>query len=365
MPHTPRASVWLQLLIGWLPVGALFTTLMVTAHPEVSFPRALLVSLRMMVAAAALGLLVERLTERLPWPRPFRASFVAVHLAAAGGYAIAWLILNSVIVSLLRWQTILVVSVGYGIGPFLVLGVWLYVMVAGVSYATQATERAAKAEALAARSRLASLRAQLNPHFLFNALHTVVHLIPRQPERAAQAAEGIADLLRTAIGEDRDLVPLAEERAFVERYLEIERLRFGDRLRVDLEIPQEAEALPVPSFALLTLVENAVRHGAAPRVEPTAIRVTAQTTTRELRLEVHDTGAGATPEQLARGDGTGIVRLRDRLGVLYGGRARLDFESGEGGGFTAALVVPRAAGARRALAGSLDAAEAAGEEAPE
>ncbi|HUP41712.1 MAG TPA: histidine kinase [Thermoanaerobaculia bacterium] len=365
MPRTPRASVWLQLLIGWLPVGALFTTLLVTAHPEVSFHRALLVSLRMMVAAAALGLLVERLTERLPWPRPFRASFVAVHLAAAGGYAIAWLILNSVILSLLRWQPILVVEVGYGIGPFLVLGVWLYVMVAGVSYATQATERAAKAEALAARSRLASLRAQLNPHFLFNALHTVVHLIPRQPERAAQAAEGIADLLRTAIGEDRDLVPLAEELAFVERYLEIERLRFGDRLRVDLEIPHEAEAWPVPSFALLTLVENAVRHGAAPRVEPTAIRVTAQTTTRELRLAVHDTGAGATPEQLARGDGTGIGRLRDRLGVLYGGRARLDFESGKGGGFTAALVVPRAAGARRAPAGPLDAAEAPGEEAPE
>ena len=210
-----------------------------------------------------------------------------------------------------------------------------------VSYAVQATERAARAEAAAARSRLAALRSQLNPHFLFNALHTVVHLIPREPRRAAQAAERIADLLRTAIGEDRDLVPLAEERAFVERYLEIERLRFGERLRVQLEIPAEAEAVPVPSFALLTLVENAVRHGAGPRVEPTEITVTAVVAPRELRMAVHDTGAGAAPEELAGGDGTGLGRLRDRLLVLYGGRARLDLGAGAGGGFTASLMIPR------------------------
>ena len=339
MPRAARAWVWLQLLIGWLPVGALFVTLMVTAHPEVGLHLAFLVSLRMMVAAAALGLLVQRLTERLPWPHPFRVSFVAVHLAAAAGYSVAWVLLNSGIASLLHRQAVLVV--GYGIGPFLVLGVWLYVMVAGVSYAVQATERAARAEAAAARSRLAALRAQLNPHFLFNALHTVVHLIPREPRRAAQAAERIAELLRTAIGEDRDLVPLAEERAFVERYLEIERLRFGERLRVRLEIPEEAEAVPVPSFSLLTLVENAVRHGAAPRVEPTEITVTAAVAPRELRLAVHDTGAGAAPEELAGGDGTGLARLRDRLLVLYGGRARLDLGAGAGGGFTASMVIPR------------------------
>jgi signal transduction histidine kinase len=363
MPRTPRAWVWLQLLIGWLPIGALFTTLILTAHPGSSFLGAVLVSLRMMVAAAALGLLVQRLTERLPWPHPFRASFAAVHLAAAGGYAVAWVLLNSVIQSLLRWQPVLVV--GYGIGPFLVLGVWLYVMVAGVSYAVQATERAAKAEAAAARSRLAALRAQLNPHFLFNALHTVVHLIPREPRRAARAAERIADLLRTAIGEDRDLVPLAEERAFVERYLEIERLRFGERLRVRLEIPEEAEAVPVPSFALLTLVENAVRHGAGQQVEPTEITVTAAVAPRELRLEVHDTGAGAAPEELVGGDGTGLARLRDRLLVLYGGRARLDLGAGAGGGFTASLVIPRAADSRRAAPGSREAGDWTAEETPE
>ena len=339
IPRMPRPWVWLQLLIGWLPVGALFTLLILTGHPDTRLLGASLIALRMMVAAAALGLAVRRLTDRLPWPHPLRPRFVAVHLVAAAFYAIAWLLLNGLIESLLRGQAAIVI--GPGIGPYLILGVWLYVMVAGVSYAARATERAARAEAMAARSQLAALRAQLNPHFLFNALHTVVQLIPREPRRAAQATEQIAGLLRTTIDEDRDLVSLAEEREFVERYLELERLRFGDRLQVRLEIPAEAEATLIPSFALLTLVENAVRHGAAPRVEPTAITVTAGATPEALTLTVHDTGDGPSPGRLTGGAGTGLKRLRNRLAALYDGRARLDLATGPGGGFTASLEIPR------------------------
>ena len=338
-----RAWVWLHLLIGWLPVWALFTTLLVTAHPEVSLAGASLIALRMMVAAAAVGFLVQRLTERLPWPHPFRVRFLAIHTVAAALYAVAWLLLNSVIESLLRGQVMIIV--GYGVGPFLVLGVWLYVMVAGVSYATQAAERAARAEANAARSRLAALRAQLHPHFLFNALHTVVQLMPREPRRAAQAAEELAGLLRTTIEEDRDLVSLAEERAFVDRYLAIEHLRFGERLRIRMDIPTDTEDVLVPSFALQTLVENAVHHGAAPQIEPTDIAVTARVAAGVLTLTVHDTGAGATADAVAHSAGTGLRRLRDRLASLYDSRARLDAAASPAGGFTATLVVPQGAGA--------------------
>jgi hypothetical protein len=338
-----RAWVWLHLLIGWLPVWALFTTLLVTAHPEVTLAGASLIALRMMVAAAAVGFLVQRLTERLPWPHPFRVRFLAIHAVAAGLYAVAWLLLNSVIESLLRGQVMIIV--GYGIGPFLVLGVWLYVMVAGVSYATQAAERTARAEANAARSRLAALRAQLHPHFLFNALHTVVQLMPREPRRAAQAAEELAGLLRTTIEEDRDLVSLAEERVFVDRYLAIEHLRFGERLRIRMDIPTDTEGVLVPSFALQTLVENAVRHGAAPQIAPTDIAVTARVAAGVLTLTVHDTGAGATADAVAHSTGTGLRRLRDRLASLYDSRARLDASASPEGGFTATLVIPQGAGA--------------------
>jgi len=220
------------------------------------------------------------------------------------------------------------------------MGVWLYVMVAGVSYATSATERAARAEANAVRSQLAALRAQLHPHFLFNALHAVVQLIPREPARAQEAAEQVASLLRTAMEEDRDLVPLAEEWAFVQRYLDLERIRFGDRLVVHADVASAGDAL-LPSFALQTLVENAVRHGAAPRIEATRVELSARLEKGSLLLTVRDDGAGATAEQIASGNGSGLQRLRERLGVLFGTTAGLELSSSVGEGFSAVLRIPQ------------------------
>lgn len=337
MPRA-RAWIWLQLIIGWLPVWALYGTLIVAQHGT-PLPEAGFAALRAIGSAAVLGLVVQRLTERLPWPHPFHPGFLAVHLVAAVAYSGAWVLLASIVEFVVHPHAVPAVHVL--LVPYLVLGVWLYVMVAGVSYATRATERAARAEAIAARSQLAALRAQLNPHFLFNALHTVVQLIPREPRRAAEAAELVAGLLRTTIEEDRDLVSLREERAFVERYLDVERIRFGDRLQVRFEVSEEADGALLPSFALLTLVENAVRHGAAPRVEPTEIAVAGRAAVGALTVTVHDTGPGARPEQLEHGDGTGLKRLRERLAVLYGDQARLEVVSEPAGGFTASLVIPQ------------------------
>jgi signal transduction histidine kinase len=353
-----RALLWVQLLIGWLPVWALFAIMIATAHPQTRLENAAMAALRMALTAAALGLLVHRLVRRLPWPHPFRVSFLARHLLAACAFAGTWVCVN-VVADYLHGRPALQIAehlrgplppeIGggyrvtlvaeYPLGPYLILGVWLYVMVAGVGYAALATERAARAETLAARAQLEALRAQLHPHFLFNALHAVVHLIPREPRRAAAAAEQLGELLRAAIDQERDLVPLPAEIAFVERYLELERLRFGDRLTVEVAVDAAAAAALVPSFALLTLVENAVRHGAAPRVEPTRIAVSARRDGGELRLAVHDSGGGATPEQLDGRQGSGLRRLRERLAALYGTGARLDLDSG-GEGFVATLTLP-------------------------
>ena len=341
-----RRWIWLQRLLAWISIWALFVILLLTAHPDVGLLPAVFVAFRMIVAAAILSLLVQLLTRRLPWPRPMRPSFVAVHLVAAGLFAAAWVVLNSLLESLFRRTVVLVV--GVGLGPYLVLGVWLYVMIAGVIYAAQATERAARVEAIAAHSQLAALRAQLQPHFLFNALHTVVQLIPREPRRAAQAAEQIAGLLRTTIEADADVIPLAQEWTFVERYLEIERIRFEERLQVHADLTPEARASLLPSYSLQTLVENAVRHGVAPRVEPTQIKVAGRASNGMLTLSVHDTGAGAVPEAVERSGGTGLPRLRERLAALYGPRARLELSSEAGTGFTATLFIPQAKDGRPA-----------------
>lgn len=337
----PRIWIWLQLIIGWLPVWALYSTLLFFAHSGTPMHVALFAGLRAIVVAAMLGLAVHNLTQRFPWPIPMRIAFAGAHLVAALLYSVCWIVLLSTLELALRMGHggALEFRTGAPLVPFLVLGFWMYAMVAGVSYSMSAAQRAARAESLVAVSHLATLRAQLNPHFLFNALHTVVQLIPREPAQATQAAERLASLLRTSLEEERDLIPLAEEWAFVQRYLELEQVRFGDRLQTEVQMSDEALEALVPSFALQTLVENAVRHGAAPRVEPTTVRIHASVTEDVLTVDVQDDGAGREPAQ--PGGGTGLSRLRDRLGVLFGDRATLVVHATAGRGFRATITAPR------------------------
>jgi hypothetical protein len=344
MGHEGRAlsrhSVGL-LVLAWIPVWALYALLIGPAnpiHPGSSMTEAALIALRTIGVAAALGFLVKRLTDRVEWPHPFRPGFALVHVVGAILYSHLWTAIAAFIENLLRpgaFHAYFAMLV-----PNLVLGAWLYVMIAGTMYAARATERAARAEAVAVRAQLAALRAQLNPHFLFNALHTVVQLIPERPRDASRAAEQVAGLLRATIEERRDVVSVAEELDFVQRYLDIERLRFGDRFVAEVDADASVRALDVPAFAIQTLVENAVRHGASPRVEATTIRITANADAGVLAVEVSDTGAGADLSAGPEERGTGLRYLRERLSVLYGDRAALHLASSPGAGFTARLTVP-------------------------
>jgi LytS/YehU family sensor histidine kinase len=300
-----------------------------------------------MVVGVATGLviafLVYRLIRRVPWPRPFRLRFAAFHLAAAPLSGAAWFTLSSAAGALVpgvAWE----VSATNRLLESVLMGTMFYGVIAGVSYAQDASARAARAEAAAARTQLAALRAQVHPHFLFNALHTVVQLIPVDPARAAEAAELVGDLLRATLEEQRDEVTLGDEWRFVTRYLALERIRFGDRLIVRADLPPALLDAPVPAFALQTLVENAVRHGAAPRVAATEIVVTAAGTASELTLSVRNSGDGRPAPASGAGTGTGLARLRERLAVLYGSAARLACGPAADGGYEAVLVVPRRRG---------------------
>ena len=300
--------------------------------------------------AIAMACAIWWLVRRVPWPRPFRFSFVVAHVAAWFALAFAWCVATNL--------TMAVAGVGDSdslpddLSMYLLFGAFIYVFVAGPTYAATASARAAQAEATVARAeavatstQLAALRAQLHPHFLFNALHTVVQLIPVAPARAAEAAEMVAGLLRASLGEQRDEVLLDDEWRFVSRYLAVEQIRFGDRLQVRSEIPPDLLDERVPSFALQTLVENAVQHGATPRVAPTEIVVSAAGGPNELTLAVRNTG-DAKPSTNGAGSGTGLARLRERLAVLHGGAATLTTRPLVEGGYEAVLVVPLSRGAR-------------------
>jgi LytS/YehU family sensor histidine kinase len=301
-------------------------------------------AIRLPVGAAIIAF-VYHFVRRVPWPRPFRLRFAAFHVAAAPIAAFTWFVVTSALEALVPGHVPEQDAASRAF-EMTFIGVFMYAIVVGISYAADGSARAARAESVAARTQLAALRSQVQPHFLFNALHTVVQLIPVEPRRAAEAAELVGDLLRATLEEQRDEVTLGDEWTFVSRYLALERIRFGDRLvvRTDMDIDLLDER--VPAFALQTLVENAVQHGAAPRVAATEIVVTAAASESELTLSVRDSGGAGHGAVVARkgGPGTGLARLRERLAVLYGGAARLACGPVAGGGFEAVLVVPRSPG---------------------
>ena len=296
------------------------------------------------ITGALVAFLVYRFVRRVPWPRRLRLSFLLFNVAAAIATAVLWLGLTIAVESLFTGSLLNTRSGNLFWSERLSMGLFLYAVIAAITYPVEAAARAARAESSAARMQLAALRAQIHPHFLFNALHTVVQLIPLDPRRAVEAAELIADLLRTAVEESRDEVTLDEEWHFVSRYLALERIRFGDRLLVRSDVAEGALDDSIPAFALQTLVENAVRHGVARRVAPTEIVVTATGSDSELTLSVRNTG-DAGPA-VSGASGTGLARLRESLGVLYGGAARLECGPARDGGYEAVLVVPRNRGSR-------------------
>ncbi|HEU4456923.1 MAG TPA: histidine kinase [Longimicrobium sp.] len=192
--------------------------------------------------------------------------------------------------------------------------------------------RAAQLETSVTEARLSALRMELNPHFLFNSLNSVSGLVRRgeNPE-AVQMLATLGDLLRVTLGQTDPEVPLEIELDFLRRYLDIERVRFHDRLTVEIDVPEHLLSAPVPSLLLQPLVENGVRHGIARQTGPGRLTVRARREARDLVLEVTDTGPG--PNGTVRGGGVGLKNTRERLAQRYGALASLRLEriTGEGG----------------------------------
>jgi signal transduction histidine kinase len=200
---------------------------------------------------------------------------------------------------------------------------------------------------LATEAELRALRAQVNPHFLFNTLTTIGYLIQTAPGRALETLMQLTSLLRGVLRSEGEHTTLGRELDIIEAYLEIERARFEDRLRITIDVPPAVRRTRVPSLLLQPVVENAVKHGIAPlrpggevivsgRLERSAVGAL------ELSLIVRDTGAGATAADLARGRaaGVGLRNVERRLAVQHGPAASLTIESAPGQGTTVAIRLP-------------------------
>ena len=190
--------------------------------------------------------------------------------------------------------------------------------------------RAAELEGLLHQSQLEALRSQLNPHFLFNALHSMAELVHTDPKLAEQLLVRLGELLRQVLqSSNRQEVPLAEELEFIRGYVEIEQMRLGERLCVRWDVDAALAQAPVPSLILQPLVENAVQHGIAAASGPGTLDILARRDGEFLLLEVRDNGPG--PRGSAeRSQGIGLANTRARLQRLYGERQGFEIQAGEG-----------------------------------
>ena len=195
-------------------------------------------------------------------------------------------------------------------------------------------------------ARLDALQRQINPHFLFNTLNSIASLIRSEPELAREMIVKLGRILRTLLRERDAFVPLEEELAFTDDYLDIEVIRFGDKLRVVKEITEEALGLEVPSMLLQPLIENSIKHGLEPRIGGGTVTVRGRVSDGRLLLEVEDDGVGMSPDRAPgagigrEGMGIGMRNVRERIEVLYEGGAEVEVVSRPGRGTRIRLLLP-------------------------
>jgi LytS/YehU family sensor histidine kinase len=210
-----------------------------------------------------------------------------------------------------------------------------------MTHAQARREEAAQADRLARQlsdARLALLQRQLHPHFLFNALQAISTLLHRDPATADRLLVRLSELLRAMLDDaSAETLPLRTELDLVRKYLEIEQVRFGARLSIEWRVDDTILDQPVPSLVVLPLVENAIRHGLAPKVGPGRLRIEARPDTGALLIAVEDDGLGAA---LPLAGGLGVENTRQRLDALYAGRASLDISTEPQRGFRAVLRLP-------------------------
>lgn len=324
---------WTAQLVGWVTYGAAKYLLSPGAYPTL-WRVALLVGLGLL-----LSLPLRRLYRRLrggPLPQP---AIIAIAVVASFAMANVWLLLFD---GFLAWRGLLPFEGwdAYAIAvlnktPVLLAWSTLYLGIEHWRDLQAEHERVLHSAALAKEAQLETLRYQLQPHFLFNALNSLRALIAENPARARQMVTELSGFLRySLLPAGSGDVPLAEEIASIRRYLAIEQVRFEERLQVAFEIEPMAEMRRVPSFLLHPLVENAVKYGVRTSAAPVRLRVVARTEGSRLALEIANTGrwcdAQAPGELFDAGAGLGLANVRQRLEHLYPGRHRFEVVQDDG-----------------------------------
>ena len=356
---------WLAYSLAWVPYAASYIVIFLQQGGPLS--SAIADALINVISAAVLGILVLWVCRRLSWSHYKRLWFFPTQVGLAVAYATLWVTTVSLIFTL--WLTVrngqftFTFLQSYALQWEFFSGLMIYATLASLSYVMQISAdlreeerraretelRAARAEALHTRAELTALRSKLNPHFLFNTLHTLMALVRDNRAEAEVAIERFSAMLRYILrrqnDSDQDITSsettFADEWDFVKNYLELEKLRLGSRLVVETKIDPDAFDALLPPLSLQPLVENAIKHAIAPRAVGGRISIAAALTDDELVVSVSDDGYGATKEQLQQSSGLGLKLIAKTLSTQYEGRASFATESSPTKGFTVKLSIPQ------------------------
>jgi hypothetical protein len=350
-------SFWILFSTGWVAYAGLmaFTAVMeghpILAHTSTAIP------------PAAFAIIVASRRRFFLKPEWQIWKTVGVHLGIGIAYSfISALATTGLVISYGGLETIIP-----GQNPALAVVLFsfyyflLYAVLAGFMMWSESLHRVEESQALAARESVLraeaeakAVRAQFNPHFVFNTLHSLMLLVRADPRAAEQAIEDVASLIRYASvleRRDQDVVPLGEEVEIARRYIGLESLRLSDRLAVDWEIEEGVEGVFVPPFALQTLLENAIKHGISPKPEGGSITVGIRRDGQQLSVSVQDDGMGAEPNTVRRAEGKGLHLLEQRVATLFGETSSLTWTTEPGKGFSVEVRMPLSHSRRPAPSG--------------
>lgn len=352
------ASRWRRIAAIWCAVGlfdASQTILVMHAegrhHPWLPLFATELVSWLPWALATPL---VARLARRRPVLHGPGLRSIAVHIAAFATLSVvtetwsAWLQVLFNPWGNRRWPTFVdtfSTTLVFQALTFLVVYVLLLAMTDLVDargrIAGQLAETARLNEALS-KAQLAALRRQMEPHFMYNALNSIAGLVrDERGEEAVSMIVGLSEFLRRATEDaHRSQVTLAEEVEYLQRYLEIQKVRFGERLQVSVDIPASLLRAQVPYLLLQPLAENAIKHGIAGRVAGGRVRVTGACQDGHLRLSIYNDAPALAADWQATSTGVGMNNLRTRLQILHGGESGLQLQRAGGGGVEVVVTLP-------------------------
>jgi sensor histidine kinase YesM len=326
------------LLVALASLAAIAVLTPVYRLQDLPWPYAVAASAIFVLPCVVFGWIVWRLLIRRSHAVPLGRS-LALHAVTAVAFSVAWTTVFFSLVYLLRPEAMLAFIREGAVWQF----AWGLIIYGVLAQAARAHGRLKERELAAASAELQALRAQLNPHFLFNTLHSLTQLAREDPVATQDALERFGELMRYVLNAGRDAtanVSLEDEIGFVRNYLSVERLRLGDRLRVAEDIDPEALEFAVPPLLLQPLVENAVRHGVAPRRDGGTIRLMARAEDAVLVIEVSDDGNGAQPDTWRRAEGLGLKAVSRQLKARFPDSGDLEVRTAPNGGFTVRLAIP-------------------------